>query len=29
MYDRLRHAILSGQLQPGQVLPSTRVLASE
>ena len=29
LYDRLRHAILSGQLQPGQVLPSTRVLASE
>jgi GntR family transcriptional regulator/MocR family aminotransferase len=28
-YDRLRHAILSGQLQPGQHLPSTRVLASE
>ena len=29
LYDRLRHAILSGQLQAGQVLPSTRVLASE
>lgn len=29
LYDRLRHAILSGQLQPGQHLPSTRVLASE
>ena len=29
LYDRLRHAILSGQLHPGQVLPSTRALASE
>jgi GntR family transcriptional regulator / MocR family aminotransferase len=29
LYDRLRHAILSGQLQPGQRLPSTRILASE
>jgi GntR family transcriptional regulator / MocR family aminotransferase len=29
LYDRLRHAILSGQLRPGQVLPSTRTLASE
>ncbi|HEX7737065.1 MAG TPA: PLP-dependent aminotransferase family protein [Ktedonobacteraceae bacterium] len=29
LYDRLRHAILSGQLHPGQALPSTRALASE
>lgn len=29
LYDRLRHAILGGQLQPGQGLPSTRILASE
>ncbi|GHO47813.1 PLP-dependent aminotransferase family protein [Ktedonospora formicarum] len=29
LYDRLRHTILSGQLQPGHLLPSTRVLASE
>lgn len=29
LYDRLRHAILSGHLHPGQILPSTRALASE
>lgn len=29
LYDRLRYAILSGQLQPGQNLPSTRILAGE
>jgi GntR family transcriptional regulator/MocR family aminotransferase len=29
LYDRLRHAIVSDQLHPGQRLPSTRVLASE
>jgi GntR family transcriptional regulator/MocR family aminotransferase len=29
IYNWLRHAILSGQLRPGQRLPSTRILASQ
>lgn len=29
IYDRLRTAILSGQLEPGQRLPATRTLASQ
>jgi len=29
LYDRVRSAILSGQLRPGQKIPSTRHLASE
>ena len=29
IYEWVRHAILSGQLRPGQRLPSTRVLASQ
>src|SRR3954469_24472620 len=29
IYDRVRQAILSGQLRPGQRLPATRPLASQ
>jgi GntR family transcriptional regulator / MocR family aminotransferase len=29
LYDRVRDAILAGQLHPGQQMPSTRLLASD